>query len=85
VRRTLIEAMPGQLLSINAFLAGRDNLCVSVELATRKRKATMKISFGVLCGVSCLWFGNGTMAMAGDGVVTSSTPVRIGVYDSGET
>jgi hypothetical protein len=39
----LIEAMPGQLLSINTFRAGRGNLSVSIKLATMKRKATMKI------------------------------------------
>jgi hypothetical protein len=30
----LIEAMPGQLLSINAFRAAGRNLCVSIKLAT---------------------------------------------------
>jgi hypothetical protein len=74
--------MSGKVLSINTLSASHDNLCVSIELATMKRKATMKIIFSVLCGLGCLWFGGGTVAMAGDGAVTNSTPVRIGVYDS---
>ena len=74
--------MPGQLLSINTFRAGRGNLCVSIKLATMKRKAKMKTMFSVLCGLGCWWFGGGTMAMAGDGAVTNAAQVRIGVYDS---
>ena len=42
----------------------------------------MKTMFSVLCGLGCLWFGGGMVAMAGDGAVTNSTPARIGVYDS---
>jgi len=74
--------MSKQLLSINTFRAGRDNLCVSIKLTTMKRKATMKTMFSVLCGLGCWWFGGGTVAMAGDGAVTNAAPVRIGIYDS---
>jgi hypothetical protein len=74
--------MPKQLLSINAFQAGRGNLGVSIKLTTMKRKAIMKTMFSVLCGLGCCWFGGGTVIMAGDGTATNSTPVRIGVYDS---
>ena len=42
----------------------------------------MKMMFTILCGLGCCWFGGGTVARAGDGEVTHSTPVRIGVYDS---
>jgi len=82
VHQPLIQAMPGQLLSINTFRAGRDNLCGSIKPSTMKRKATMKTIFSVLCGLGCWWFGGGMMAMAGDEAVTNAVPVRIGVYDS---
>ena len=74
--------MSGKVLSINTFSASRDNLCVSIELTTMNEKATMKMMFSVLCGLGFWWFGGGTVAMAGGGAVTNSTPVRIGVYDS---
>ena len=71
-----------QVLSINTFPASRDNFCVSIELTTMKRKATMKMMFNVLCGLGCWWFGGGTVAMAADGAVTNAAPVRVGIYDS---
>jgi hypothetical protein len=61
-----------EVLSINTFSASRDNFCVSIELTTMKRKATMKMMFSVLCGLGCWWFGGGTVAMAGDGAVTNA-------------
>jgi hypothetical protein len=71
-----------EVLSINTLSASHDNFSVSIELTTMKRRTTMKTIFSVLCGLGCCWFGGGTVATAGDGVVTRSTPVRIGVYDS---
>jgi hypothetical protein len=47
-----------------------------------KRKIIMKTIFSVVCGLGCCWFGSGTGALADEGTVTDSTPVRIGVYDS---
>ena len=42
----------------------------------------MKTMFSVLCGLGCLWFGGGTVAMAGDAAATNAAPVRVGIYDS---
>lgn len=74
--------MSAKVLSINTLSASRDNFNGSIKLQTMKRKATMKTMFRVLCGLGCWWLGGGTMALAGEGVVTHAAPVRVGIYDS---
>jgi hypothetical protein len=71
-----------EVLSINTFSASHDNFSGSIKLTTMKRKTIMKTIFSVVCGLGCCWFGGGTGALADQGTVANSTPVRIGVYDS---